>query len=119
MKLTTKELLTLISMNTSLGALQKGNKMEYKEFIRHYTNILNAGTVTSKGVEKYVRKEVQLIAYGNGVSFQKALDDLIDIYFDQSMRNTPGYLQDQSTTAATNLFFIKFMDTHSKEDKHD
>lgn len=91
--------------------------MEYKEFIRHYTNILNAGTVTSKGVEKYVRKEVQLIAYGTGVSFKKALDDLIDIYFDQSMRNEPGYLQEQSTTAATNLFFIKFMDTHKNEPK--
>ena len=90
--------------------------MEYKEFIRHYTNILNAGKVTSKGVEKYVRKEVQLIAYGNGVSFKKALDDLIDIYFDQSMRNEPRCLQEQSTTAATNLFFIKFMDT-LKDDK--
>ena len=91
--------------------------MDYKEFIRHYKNILNAGTVTSKGVEKYVRKEVQLIAYGNGVSFQEALDDLIDIYFDQSMRNERGYLQEQSTTAATNLFFIKFMDTHKNEPK--
>ena len=91
--------------------------MEYKEFLRHYTNILNAGTVTSKDVEKYVRKEVKLLADSNGTSFQKALDDLLDIYFDQSMRNKPGYLQDQSTTAAANLFFIKFMDTHSKEDK--
>ena len=91
--------------------------MEYKEFIRHYTNILNAGTVTSKDVEKYVRKEVQLIADGNGTSFQKALDDLTDIYFDQSMRNKQGYLQDHSFTAATNLCFIKLRDTHSKEDK--
>lgn len=60
---------------------------------------------------------MQLIAYGTGVSFQKSLDDLIDIYFDQSMRNERGYLQEQSTTAATNLFFIKFMDTHKNEPK--
>lgn len=45
--------------------------MDYKEFIRHYTNILNAGTVTSKDVEKYVRKEVQLIAYGTGFHSRK------------------------------------------------
>lgn len=91
--------------------------MDYKNFIKHYTNILNAPKVTDKGAEKYVRREVQILADSNGISFKEALDDLIDIYFDQSMSSNPSFLQNQATTAATNLFFIKFMDTHSKEKK--
>lgn len=91
--------------------------MDYKNFIKHYTNILNAPRVTDKGAETYVRKEVQILADSTGISFEEAVDNLIDIYVDQSMSNSPGYLQDQATTAATNLFFIRFMDTHSKEKK--
>lgn len=89
--------------------------MDYKNFIKHYTNILIAPKVTDKGAEN-VRKEVQILADSTGISFEEAVDNLIDIYFDQSMHNRPGYLQDQATTAAANLFFIKFMDTHRKEE---
>ena len=91
--------------------------MDYKNFIKHYINILDAPKVTDKGAETYVRSEVQILADSTGISFEEAVDNLIDIYFDQSMSNRPSYLQDKATTAATNLFFIKFMDTHRKEKK--